>query len=261
MEQHDGPGAVDDIRGLPRGDERMPAAVARLARGEASTPVWHNEVGGLTFRIGAGTPRDRHIKWMPIATAATEPSLEAEAERLRWAARYIAVPRVLETGSDAEGSWLVTETIPVPSAVAPAPRDPARMVVAIARGLRRMHDRLPVETCPFSWSVASRLAAARRAGRADAAAGLPPTPPVDRVVVCHGDACAPNTLVDDAGEPVAHVDLGALGVADRWADLAVASLSLGWNFGPSHDDLFYRAYGIEPDAERIAFYRALWDVG
>jgi len=47
-------------------------------------------------------------------------------------------------------------------------------------------------------------------------------PPVDRLVVCHGEACAPNTLVADNGSWSGHVDLGALGVADRWADLAVA---------------------------------------
>lgn len=50
-------------------------------------------------------------------------------------------------------------------------------------------------------------------------------PPVDRLVVCHGDACAPNTLLSGDGHFAAHVDLGALGLADRWADLAVAAWS------------------------------------
>ena len=61
------------------------------------------------------------------------------------------------------------------------------------------------------------------------------------------------------GHFLAHVDLARLGVADRWADLAVATMSLGWNFDDVDEDLFWRIYGVEPDPGRIAYYRALWD--
>ena len=40
--------------------------------------------------------------------------------------------------------------------------------------------------------------------------------------------------------------MATLGVADRWADLAIASWSLGWNFGPGWDETFYQAYGVGP---------------
>ncbi len=70
---------------------------------------------------------------------------------------------------------------------------------------------------------------------------------MDRLVVCHGDACAPNTL------------LGALGVADRWADIAVATWSTRWNYGPGWEDLLLDAYGIARDDEGTDFYRRLWD--
>lgn len=80
-------------------------------------------------------------------------------------------------------------------------------------------------------------------------------------MVCHGDPCVPNTLLNSAGEFAGHVDLSRLGVADRWADLAIATYSISWdaNFGKSYDALFFGAYGIEPDEERIRFYRELWD--
>jgi aminoglycoside phosphotransferase len=61
-------------------------------------------------------------------------------------------------------------------------------------------------------------------------------PPIDKLVVCHGDACAPNTLLGDDGCWSGHVDLGALGVADRWADLAIATWSTEWNYGPGWED-------------------------
>ena len=86
-------------------------------------------------------------------------------------------------------------------------------------------------------------------------------PPADRLVVCHGDACAPNTLVGDDGSCIGHVDLGRLGVADRWADLAVATWSTVWNYGPGYEDLLLAKYGIAPDPECTAFYRRLWDLG
>ncbi len=78
-------------------------------------------------------------------------------------------------------------------------------------------------------------------------------------MVCHGDACAPNTPIDDDGRCCGHVDFSGLGVADRWADLAVATLSLGWNYPDRRwEEVFLAAYGVEPDARRIDFYRRLW---
>ncbi len=98
-----------------------------------------------------------------------------------------------------------------------------------------------------------------RLGRATALALLDDVPDLD-LVVCHGDACAPNTIIADDGSWAGHVDLGSLGVADRWADLATAAWSTEWNYGPGWASAVYDAYGIEPDERKIAFYRLLWDV-
>jgi kanamycin kinase len=57
---------------------------------------------------------------------------------------------------------------------------------------------------------------------------------------------------------LAHVDLGALGVADRWADIAVAAMSTTRNCGPG-GSAAHRRYGIAPDSERLAYYRDLWN--
>ena len=84
--------------------------------------------------------------------------------------------------------------------------------------------------------------------------------PADNLVVCHGDACAPNTLLGEDGRWSGHVDLGLLGVADRWADLAVATWSAEWNYGPGWDNLLLNAYGIRPDPDRTRYYRLLWDL-
>jgi kanamycin kinase len=77
--------------------------------------------------------------------------------------------------------------------------------------------------------------------------------------VCHGDACLPNTLLHDDGRLSGHVDLGRIGVGDRWADLAVATWSATWNLGPRWKGELLTAYGVGPDPERSAYHWLLWD--
>jgi kanamycin kinase len=85
-------------------------------------------------------------------------------------------------------------------------------------------------------------------------------PPAEDLVVCHGDACVPNTLIGDDGHVVGHVDVGSLGVGDRWADLAVLAWSTIWNYGPGFEDVTYEGYGIEPNERAIRYYRLLWEL-
>jgi kanamycin kinase len=238
----------------PRSDVPVPAPVAAVAAGEPLQPVWENELGGLTFALGTG-PSRRFVKWAPAGSGL---DLRPEVARLAWAGRFVTVPSVLSFGESRLGQMLVTAGLPGENAVSPRwVADPAPAVRAIGRGLRHLHDTLPAEACPYTWSVADRLAGAR----ADAdLTGLADPPPVDRLVVCHGDACSPNTLVSPAGECTGHVDLGSLGLADRWADLAVATWSLDWNYGPGWEPLLLATYGVDPDPVRTAYYRRLWDV-
>ena len=233
----------------PRGPVEVPPIVTELAAGRPVRPVWRNELGGLTFQLGTGTAR-RFVKWAPPGSGI---DLGAEAARLRWAVRFTAVPRVAAEGAD--GSWLLTDGLPGRSAVDGRwLRDPGPAVRAIGTGLRALHEALPVADCPFDWTAERRLR-----GVADRR-GLGPVPPVDRLVVCHGDACAPNTLVADDGTCSGHVDLGTLGIADRWSDLAVATWSTQWNYGPGWEKPLLDAYGIAPDPERTTFYRHLWEL-
>ena len=85
-------------------------------------------------------------------------------------------------------------------------------------------------------------------------------PAPDKLAVCHGDACAPSTLLAADGRWSGHVDLGLLGTADRWAGLAVAAWGAEWNYGPGWERLLLDAYGIRADPERTRYYRLLWDL-
>lgn len=237
---------------IPIEPVEVPPVVRELAGGTTVDAVWLNGLGGRTFRLGD----DRYVKWQPFTA---ETSVIDEVVRLEWAGQHTRVPRVLGAGSDHTHEWLVTAALPGSSAVDPRwIADPATAVRAVGEGLRALHDALPVDDCPFSWDPEIRIAHADARGiLIPDSLRIPPRP--DVLVVCHGDACCPNTLLDEDGRWTAHVDLGSLGIADRWADIAVASMSTEWNYGPGWEDALIEAYGVAPDRERLAYYRALWN--
>lgn len=227
---------VDLRDNLVTGPVAVPELVARFA--DDPVAVWRNELGGLTFREGG-----RFLKFSPREAGI---DLTVERARLGWARNYVVLPEVLAFAEDEAGQVLVTRALDADGAVTDAwrarPREATR---AVGRALRLLHEALPVAECPYTWSAEER--------------GGTGAPPIDVAVVCHGDACAPNFLIDAEGRPGGYVDLGALGVADRWADLAVASMSLHWNFDPPCEEEFWLGYGVEPDPVRMPYYRDLWN--
>ncbi len=236
----EGPLNLDDHHSL--GDESVPGIVLELAAGAVPELVWRNEIGGLTFRID-----DRFVKWNPRSSGI---DLDRERVRLEWISSRHPAPRVLAYGDDESAQWLVTAALGGEHAVGDTWRvRRSEAIQAIAIGLRAIHA-ISIEGVPSGWTAEVWV------GRTPPAIG--PRPVIDDPVVVHGDACAPNTLISSSGEWVGNVDFGDLGVGDRWADLAVASMSLDWNFGEGHQQELFDAYGIDPDLERIRYYRQLW---
>jgi kanamycin kinase len=200
-----------------------PAAVRELATGREVCLAWENQ-DALTFEVGDGPDRC-FVKWAP---AGSPLDLAAEAARMTWAVAYSPVPRALGLGADSDGSWLAAA--------------------------RRAADAGHLGTS--EWEPEHL-----ELGVEGAIAQAQNIPPADKLVVCHVDACAPNTLIADNGRWSGHVDLGDLGVADLWADLAVATWSTEWNYGPDWEPVLLGAYGIKPDAERTRYDRLLWELG
>lgn len=200
------------------GDEAVPHAILDIADGVDAQLVWRNELGGLTFQIG-----DRFIKWNPRSTGI---DLEREQIRLEWIAGRHPAALVIHFGSNGEAQWLVLDAVGGGSAVGDEWRDRRPEAInALARGLRAIHA-IPIDEFPPSWVADSWVAATPSA--------LGPRPDLVEPVLVHGDACAPNTLISPERIWTGNVDFGDLCVGDRWADLAIASLSLDWNFGEGH---------------------------
>jgi streptomycin 3"-kinase len=89
------------------------------------------------------------------------------------------------------------------------------------------------------------------------------------LVVCHGDLCLPNVIVDPATRAVTGlIDLGRLGSADRYADVALllANSRGTWTDDEqavAANDRFADGYGITLSPSRQQFYLCLdaltWD--
>lgn len=238
---------------VPAADLPVPDLVLALANGRQVTPVWRNRIGGTTWLLGG-----EHATYVKVGPAHHEFEIASDIARLDWVSAYVTTPTVLGSGTTDGIAWLETAALSGWGAISghfdPRTTSPEAMAAALGRALRSFHDAVPVEACPWTWSVEDRLAGAPLLTRARFAAD----PPLDPVV-CHGDACNPNFILDDSLACTGYVDLGRLGVADRWADIALATMSLGWNFGPGLTAAFLDGYGTHLDASKLGYYQALWD--
>ncbi|MFB9906334.1 APH(3') family aminoglycoside O-phosphotransferase [Allokutzneria oryzae] len=225
---------------------------------------------------GAGVWRLTGSPAYYLKTVENSTELAEEAERLHWLrAQGLPAPEVVELGGDERSSWMVTTAVPGRSLAELGGDDRIwgfREIDALAAITRELHA-LPVADCPFDRTLdvvvpqALRNAEAglvdetdfdeHRLGRTamELFEELEATRPAhEDLVVCHGDLCTPNVLLDPETFAVTGlIDVGRLGVADRYNDLALTARSLG----PTSAQRFFDSYGEVPVPERLAFYQLL----
>jgi kanamycin kinase len=197
-----------------------------------------------------------------------DPDVAAEAERLEWlAGQGIKVPRIV----DHRDGLLTTSVVPgVPASFDWSGEQWPAVVATFVELARALHS-LPIEDCPFRRDLDTTMAEARSRVAAglvdldnleDAYAGwtgeqllaeLERTRPASEdLVVCHGDLTPDNVLVDPrTGRLTGVIDVGRLGVADRWLDLAILHRELT----EEPFAAFLSGYGLTgPDQDKLAFY-------
>jgi streptomycin 3"-kinase len=242
------------------------------------SPVTTGESGATVFRDEDAT---RYAKCVPAAEAAV---LKAEHDRVEWLAdQDVPGPRVLDRHSGEAGALLVTSAVPGVPADQLSAADLRVAWTHIAEAVRGLHE-LPARRCPFYRGLDTMVAMARDVvGRNAVNPEFLPveqqhTPPDELLarlepevarmlareatdtVVCHGDLCLPNIVVDAETLKVAgFIDLGRLGSADRYADLALllANARETWedeDQALAADTLFADWYGLALDRDRLRFY-------
>ncbi len=251
----------------------LPASVVAAHEGWTHEPHW----APYWTTVWKLSSPDGHTRFAKVAWKDRYPTLAQERDRMDWSRSYLPVPVVVDYGCDTTVEWLVTDALPGIDATN-LTADPDSVVRIFGKGLRALHEALPVEGCPFDFRLDVALSHCRRrveSGREmqddlhDEFKHFTPRtaiewlethrPHSEDLVVCHGDYCFPNVMID-GGRAVGYLDLGELGVADRWWDLAIGTWTCDWNVGPGYQGLFLESYGVQPDEHRIEYYRLMYDL-
>lgn len=233
--------------------------------GESQTHVWRVEATDNVYYLKTGAG--------PYASLVTD-----ERARLDWLHGKVPVPQVRYFGHDASGqAYLLMSEIPGKMVCDEYfVGDLPRLVRALARGLRRLHD-LDITDCPFD----ERLDVVIERARRNVEAGLvseddfdderlgktaeevfaellaTPHPPENRVFT-HGDFCLTNVLLDPiTWEVCGFIDLGKAGVSDAYRDLALCARSFDFNWNADFVPLIFEEYGTQIDRARIEYYKLI----
>ncbi|GAB3824441.1 aminoglycoside 3'-phosphotransferase [Kribbella italica] len=235
-------------------------------------PVGEGESDTDVFRRADGTA------YAKVAPRHGIDELRAERDRVNWLATTgIPGARLLDWIESDDGVCLVTSAVPGVAAADLPPAQRQGALSALGAAFRALHE-LP--GCPFTrplTEVVDQAADVVRRGAVnpdflnDEWRKERPETLLERVrteqpyaekaadlVVCHGDACLPNVFLDpETLEVTGFIDLGRLGLADRYADLALIKAQLFDEWDTSVDE-FLRGYGLEePDQRRLDFYLLL----
>lgn len=213
--------------------------------------------------------------------------LAAERDRSVWINQTdIPSARVLNWRETDSGAVLITQAVPGAPASELDATALRRAWPSVLHAVRALHN-LATDRCPFDRTLAQMMPLARASvteGRVvaeflpEALQRTPPTEILEQIetelpvrlaqertglVVCHGDLCLPNILVDPAtGQVTALIDLGRLGRADPYGDIALllATAREIWTdegMARRADREFADIYGSEPDPDRQDFYLRL----
>ncbi len=252
----------------------LPPSLADYVAGYRATLITDGESGGIVHRLDTD---GRPSLFLKQGAGRVAVDIADEYARLRWLAGRWAVPQVVGYADTEAGAWLLTTALPGRAAYGWLGDHPEQREVAvrsIAAFLRQLHAE-PIDTCPFNAALPLRRAAAA----ANFETGLVDLDDLDPEregwsgeqlwahfesllpleadpVVTHGDFSLDNIFLDADGAVTGCLDVGRVGVADRYQDLAILWHSLR-EFGDDLADTMLASYGVALDRKKIDLHLVL----
>ena len=252
----------------------IPATLQALIAADAWHEISEGESDARVFRL-TGADGVRYLK---IAPHDAQFQVKADKVRLDWLAGRVSVPQVLHYAEDHTHQFLLMSALdglhPMHDDLNWSAED---RIHFLAQAAQRFHA-LPIAGCPFAFGVDAQLAAARH----NVENGLVRTdlfepqwqdftpqslfeklvslkPDREDLVVVHGDLYPMNIRVHPTQKTLlGYIDVGGMGISDRYTDLAVIANAIEWHLGETWIERFFHAYGIETiDTPKLRFYQLL----
>lgn len=198
-----------------------------------------------------------------------------EVKAYRYLDGKLNVPKVFEFEKREDQYFLLMSEIKGQMLYELLKEDIPSTINLYATSLKKIHD-LPIEDYPLHRDLKNMLEIAKnhiahidindleeitqKRGLEETYQRLVELTPQERdLVICHGDFCMPNVLVD---KKVGYIDLGRSGIDDRYQDIALALRSLKSNieminkpYRKEYTTLFLNTYGINQlDERKCEFY-------
>jgi aminoglycoside phosphotransferase len=236
--------------------------------------VWQqNNIGQSSAKVFCLKAENKQPLYLKINENTEE--LRQEKLRLDWLKNKLPVPEIVFYQEFNQRAFLLVSEISGISAIDKSfEKNISGLIAETVKGLRLIH-KIPILNCPFNSKLDRRIEDARnnllnglvdeedfdeeRLGKtADELFDELQAKKINNedLVFTHGDYCLPNIILKDS-KVSGFIDLGKAGIADRYQDIALLSRSIKDNFGTGWEEKVFEFYGIEPDWNKIDYYRLL----
>lgn len=254
---------------------RLPDAIKSIVHDK---PYEENNVGMSDSRV-------LMFDDMVLKIQAASEEAENEVRVSRWLQGRIPVPRIEAYCTEDEEAYCLMSRIYGKMACDEAyMTNPQKLMDIVTQALRMLWS-VDISDCPCDNSLSVKLAMARYnvenglvdldnvepetfgeggfASSAELLRWLESNRPEEDLVFSHGDFCLPN-LFADGDKVTGFIDLGKMGIADRWQDIALCYRSMKHNFegkyssGKSYDgyypEMLFEKLELKPDWEKLKYY-------
>ncbi len=205
-----------------------------------------------------------------------------EANNLHWLKQHIMVPTVYDFGKVDDIYYCIMEKLPGVMFQENTFDNPKSMIIEFSKALRRFHS-IDYSKLPHNHSLKDKLMQIEMDYKNNKLTNTYFEKELqdksvteiyellrsldiieDDLVLCHGDPCMPNIIVDSGN--IGYIDVVGIGICDRYLDLSIAIRTLRYNiemsgneFTRGHVLLFLKSYGIKKFNKQKFIYYLLLD--